>query len=323
MGRGAELIHRHRLAGAALLAGLAALALGTLPRLVPSGAAAGALARLLDSLAPGFLALALGLGLLALATGARRLGATLAAAALAAAAHLVTLQLAVSQPAAPAVAPDLRVLFLNAFLDNPTPDRLLDDVLRLDPDIAVLAEAEALRPALDRLRSRYAFVSPCEPASCEVVIAARLAPLRFWQLQLSPAWPARYAVAEFQTGTGARFFLVGTQLAKPWLSGLAEPELARLIAQFNWLQGPAIVLGDFNAAPWSRPMQDLLSATGFKGPRLPPATWPVGAGPLGLPLDHVLVRDGPRVVRVQTVGPGLGSNHLGLLAEIALGVSPR
>lgn len=322
MGRGLDLTQRHRLAGAALLAGLAALALGTLPRLVPSGAAAGALARLLDSLAPGFLALALGLGLLALATRARRLGGALSAATLAAAAHLVTLHLAVSQPAAPTT-PDLRLLFLNAFRDNPTPDRLLDDVLRLGPDIAVLAEAEALRPALDRLRSRYAFVSPCEPDSCEIVIAARRAPLRFWQLQLSPAWPARYAVAEFQTETGARFFLVGTQLAKPWLSGLAEPELARLIAQFNWLQGPAIVLGDFNAAPWSRPMQDLLSATGFKGPRLPPATWPVGAGPLGLPLDQVLVRGGPRVVRVQTVGPGLGSNHLGLLAEIALGVSPR
>ena len=151
MGRGAELIHRHRLAGAALLAGLAALALGTLPRLVPSGAAAGALARLLDSLAPGFLALALGLGLLALATGARRLGAALSAATLAAAAHLVTLQLAVSQPSAPAAAPDLRVLFLNAFRDNPTPDRLLDDILRLDPDIAVLAESEALREGFGRI----------------------------------------------------------------------------------------------------------------------------------------------------------------------------
>ena len=76
------------------------------------------------------------------------------------------------------------------------------------------------------------------------------------------------------------------------MSGIAEPELARLTAQLNWLDGPSVVVGDFNMPPWSRPMRGLLGDTGFRAIRGGPGTWPAStAAPLRLPIDHVLVRD--------------------------------
>ncbi len=306
-------------AGALALASVLALGFGALSRLIPTTTAFGAAMRILDSLAPWFLALALVCALLTLLCGLRRLGAALALAALVGGGLLLRDHARVSLPLVPERPADLRVLFFNAHGENAAyGDRIVGAILDADPDVVAIAEPEAIYPALARLRAHFDFVSPCTFQTCTLLVAARRQPLRFWRLSLNPAWKNRYSVAELETGTGKGFFLAASHLMKPWMVGLAEVELARLKSQYDWLPGPVVAVGDFNAASWSRPMQDLLDHTGMRSLRRPIPTWPATFGALGVPIDHVLVHEGARVVRARAFGEGLNSNHRGLVADIAL-----
>ncbi|MDG4650335.1 endonuclease/exonuclease/phosphatase family protein [Roseibacterium sp. SDUM158017] len=314
---------RSSLAGACLALSCVALGGGLFAWAGPTGSALGPMARMLDAVAPGLAVAALGLGGLAALAGARRAGAVLALAALGTLAVQVAAYRDLSLPARPGLDPDLRVLFFNVEGDNGISGaRILNAVLEASPDIVVLAEAAPLAPHLDALREAYDFVSDCGAEGCDLMVATRLEVLRFWRLRLNPAWPARYAVLEVETGDGAPVFFAASHLAKPWMSGIAEPEITRLAAQYDWLSGPALAVGDFNMTSWSRPMRGLLRETGFRALRGQPASWPAAAGRFGLPIDHVLVRDGVRVVRVAPFGAELGSNHRGFVAELRVAQRP-
>lgn len=306
-------------AGALALAATAALLAGAGARLVPTATPVGALARILDSLAPWLLALALIGALLALVLGLRRLGTGLAVAALLCGTLLIRDHMRLSLPSAPDQTVDLRLLFFNALGDNAAHgDRIVTAILAEDPDVVVITEAEAIYPALRRLQAAYGFVSPCTFEDCDLLVATRTPPLRFWRLSLNPAWEHRYAVTELETAGGTRMFLAASHLMKPWLIGLAEVEQARLMAQYDWLSGPVVAVGDFNMAPWSRPMRQILRHTGMQAQRAPVPTWPAAFGALGVPIDQVLVHEGARVVRARAFGDALNSNHRGILADIAL-----
>ena len=299
----------------AALAGLA-LAIGAGTPLVPEDSVLDSAARMADTLAPLWLASAVVLGLSAGLAGLRRIGAGLVLVAMLAAGHVVWTQVRDGQPLARGMAPDLTVLFLNALADDGArADRILDTVLAKDADLVVIAEAAAIAPAMDRLRAAYPFVSDCQ--DCEIVVASRTEPLRFWRMALNPAWPPRYAVAELALPDGRRLFLAASHLTKPWYTALADPERAQLAAQWAWFDGPVVAIGDFNAAPWSRPLRDLTAATGLEPLRLSPGTWPAAWGDLGLPIDLVLTGGGARITSVRGFR-GTGSNHRGIVAGIAL-----
>jgi endonuclease/exonuclease/phosphatase (EEP) superfamily protein YafD len=311
---------RPMMAGAAATLSLMAAGGGLAAWALPTASVAGPLARVLDGYTPWLLVLGLCLGALTLALGARRIGAVCVLCAVAASVAPFAAYRDVTRGADAALTADLSVVFFNAFAQNDeNAARIVDAAIGTGADILVFAEAEALIDQLDTLRATYAFVSPCSAAACELLIATDLPVLRSWQLQLNPAWPDRYAVAELDLpGQGPLFLAVG-HLAKPWMSGIAGPELARVTAQMNWLNGPSVVVGDFNMPPWSHPMRTLLRDTGFRAPRGGPGTWPAGAAAMmRLPIDHVLVREDVALVAVETFGEGLGSNHLGIVAQIAL-----
>jgi endonuclease/exonuclease/phosphatase (EEP) superfamily protein YafD len=295
------------------------LAAGALARHVPTTTALGPAARMIDSLAPWLLAGAVAAALAATLLGLRRTGGGLALAALAAGGALALDQHRLGQPLAPHRTPDLRVLYFNAFADDGArAEAILDAVLAEDADIVVLLESSAVRPALDRLRTAYAFVSPCDADTCEIVLASRTEPLRFWQMQLNPGWPPRYAVAEIEFAPGRRAFIAASHLVKPWYGALAESEAAQLAAQWAWFDGPVVAVGDFNAAPWARPLREIAATSGLRPLRWPPATWPVEMGRLGLPIDMPYTGNGAAITDIRPFGQGLGSNHMGFVVGIAL-----
>ncbi len=90
-------------------------------------------------------------------------------------------------------------------------------------------------------------------------------------------------------------------------------DLAGLIAD---LEGPVIVAGDFNVTPYAPVFRRFLNASRTSTPRSFPATWPSILGPLGIPIDHILVREA-RLTSVEAF-PSVGSDHRALKAEILL-----
>jgi endonuclease/exonuclease/phosphatase (EEP) superfamily protein YafD len=303
---------------AAALAGLAVV-VAVFAWSYPTTGALAPFARLLDALAPLLLLLGIALAAFAVVLGLRRVGLALILAAVVAGSIGLHAYRAVTVPRAGAETPDLRVLFFNAeYREGRTADRVVDAILEADADIVILAEALEVVPGRARLEAAYGFVSPCSAAECELLVASRVPVRRFWRLRLNPAWPARYAVAEIELATGASLFLSAVHLVKPWMSGIAESEVENLTAQYAWLEGPVVAVGDFNMTPWNRPMRRLLEATGFRALRGQFGTWPASLGVAGSPIDQVLVRDGVRVTAIRPFGQDLTSNHLGFVADLSV-----
>ncbi len=302
---------------AALSAGF--LALAAMSQFVATESPLGPMMRMLDSLSPWMIGVSVVLAIMVFAFGARIMAALLVISACVGFGTLAERHVQVSLPTAPTLQPEMRILFFNALFENAAfGHRIVEAAIAADPDVLIVAEAEALYPALKTIASKYEILTECTLDACEMLVATRLPVRRFWQLSLNVVWPDRYSVADLDLPSGKSVFVVGNHLLKPWLSGLSETEIRRLGAQYDWLSKPAVVLGDYNMAPWSKPMHDLLTFTGFKTMRLPIPTWPARAGSLGVPIDHVLVHNGARVVAARPFGETLGSNHRGLLVDLAL-----
>lgn len=82
--------------------------------------------------------------------------------------------------------------------------------------------------------------------------------------------------------------------------------------------GRFVLMGDFNATPWSAAFRRVLRDAGMRraGPGIA-ATWPSALGIFGIPIDHVLI-DGQLAPRGVKVGPDVGSDHRPLIVEISL-----
>lgn len=310
---------KHYVAGAFGAVVLQLLVVGIVSRYVPTSTVLGPMVRILDSLSPWFLLSALGLSVSIVTFGSWRLGGVLGLVSLGAMAQFAVEHRSLSVPTQPDTPPDLRVLFFNALASNTTSGSdIVSAILKADPDVVVIAEPRAVRPAVQMMAEAYSFVSPCVDETCHLLVASKVAPTRFWRMDLGVGEAERYAVMELATEDDKSVFLAASHISKPWLSGVSEAELRRLRAQYNWFKGPVVAVGDFNVAPWSFPMRELLHNTGMQGLRMPPATWPASAGRFGVPIDQILVRDGPRVTKIRSFGSDLGSNHLGILADVAL-----
>ncbi len=98
----------------------------------------------------------------------------------------------------------------------------------------------------------------------------------------------------------------------------ARNRLLRALAKAAAASGePSIIAGDLNATPWSSAFAGLADRGLRRASGLAP-TWPASASGLtGIPIDHVLVTRQWRVVASRT-GPDLGSDHLPVLATLAL-----
>ncbi|GAB4510460.1 MAG: endonuclease/exonuclease/phosphatase family protein [Haliangiales bacterium] len=81
---------------------------------------------------------------------------------------------------------------------------------------------------------------------------------------------------------------------------------------------PSVIVGDYNATPWSYPMRALLDTehlrSSQRGFGVQP-TWPRSLALLAIPIDHV-VHHSSLIARERRVGPYLGSDHRPLLVTL-------
>jgi endonuclease/exonuclease/phosphatase (EEP) superfamily protein YafD len=128
--------------------------------------------------------------------------------------------------------------------------------------------------------------------------------------------------ARVQTSSGA-FTLLGVHLSAPTLPRRAEQrnkELGLLAERRAAIAGPVMVAGDFNVTPYSPYYSDWLETTGLTDSRYArtlSASWPAVLPILGIPIDHVAVSDDFVILEHRRL-PAFGSDHWGIMAELAL-----
>ena len=81
------------------------------------------------------------------------------------------------------------------------------------------------------------------------------------------------------------------------------------------IDGPKLVVGDFNATPWSAGLRAFQSDNDLIGFNTQ-ATWPVWLGFAGIPIDHAFVSPDLRILEIKT-GPDIGSDHRPVLIDVA------
>ena len=82
------------------------------------------------------------------------------------------------------------------------------------------------------------------------------------------------------------------------------------------LDAPKLVVGDFNATPWSAGLRAFVAGNDLFGANTR-ATWPVWLGFAGIPIDHAFASRDLRILDIET-GPAIGSDHRPLLIDVAL-----
>ncbi len=217
--------------------------------------------------------------------------------------------------------PDLRVTTYNVYRANDRPEPLADIVSLRSPDILVLQElTPALAQETEAMRDQYPFQLHSDPPW--VAILSRL-PFEASRIVEVPSAGGERSVLEvrvaYEDGLVTIYGLhaIGPSTPGGFQSRGSQFEAVRELVGSS--SDPVIVAGDFNATVLSRPFGALLGDTGARtaisGRREAP-TWPSWAGPLGLRVDHILVRD--LEVCSVLVGPTAGSDHQAVTVDLRI-----
>jgi endonuclease/exonuclease/phosphatase (EEP) superfamily protein YafD len=152
------------------------------------------------------------------------------------------------------------------------------------------------------------------PARESIVILSRYPILEHRLLQpWAKAW--QVALARLNVAEGLRPWIVAIHAPSPvYPDNLPVRHLIyeKLTETIAGLDGPVIVVGDFNATPYTPVYRDFVEAAGLATFRHFPASYPAGLGGFGIPIDHVLAR-GARLAELQALPP-IGSDHRPLTA---------
>jgi endonuclease/exonuclease/phosphatase (EEP) superfamily protein YafD len=214
----------------------------------------------------------------------------------------------------------LKVLSFNILRTNTANAQAIADlIVKSDADIVVVIEAEPLFPLLGSLGEIFASRVGCdEPDVCDTLLLSRTPLVKIKRHNdLGEHWRDRLITA-VTVIDGQRLNVVAAHMIKPYFDFGAVAEASILGRIIGRREGPMVIAGDFNAAPWSDNLVQLISTGGLTtGPFYPP-TWPIEAGPLGLPIDNVFARPPLVIEEISAIEDPMGSNHRGLIARISI-----
>lgn len=192
-------------------------------------------------------------------------------------------------------------------------------ILSSGADVVNLLESQPLATRVDELSTIYPYRIGCMVvmARCDQMLLSKT-PIEDIEIRtLSDVYAQRYLKGRIAID-GQSVTIVGIHTTKPYFDGFHADELYWAAHFINRIQGPVIVAGDFNASTLDVNIQQFLTKTGLGSIGWEPSTWPISAGPFGIAIDHVYVRAPLGITSLERIPQSYGSNHYGLVAEVAL-----
>lgn len=264
-------------------------------------------------------------GLIIMMSKWRRTGYAVLAAALVN--LVVVLPLYVGSPAETRIdSPSIRVMSFNLLSTNEDYSDVIDYIESIDPDLVMLHEAsrpwevavasaeldyEVIRPRSDDLIFGTLVLVKGEGITAVSHGFAATAPRAVSLTYTPPQWDVSLSV-------------LGTHPLAPTDAERADLRDAQLGFAGEWAAeqtGAFLVVGDFNATPWSDPFRQLMSSadllnsqSGFGLQQSFPATSNLL---LRIPIDHLLHSPALEVTS-RELGPALGSDHFPLVVDLQL-----
>ncbi len=216
--------------------------------------------------------------------------------------------------------PTFRLLSFNVLNDNfENAEAIVREIASSGADLVNIMEAPPLRVHMDEIASTYPYRIGCGVIiqDCDQLMLSKTPLEDPVVASLSDIFPDRFILAKVKVA-GQVISFAGIHTTKPYFDNFQSLELNNAALLLSEAEGPLLVSGDFNASSLAPNMRRFLKLTGLRTYSWEPATWPIRAGPFGLAIDHVYVRSPLEIRSLRTLPQAHGSNHAGLLAEIAL-----
>jgi endonuclease/exonuclease/phosphatase (EEP) superfamily protein YafD len=213
---------------------------------------------------------------------------------------------------------ELRVATFNTWLLNDKVDEVRAEIARIDADVIVLIELGPNKRVLfDQLNSLYPYEAKCsDPTHCNFAILSKYPLTKIGDRMLWEGPP--YIRASLGSEFG-NLSIYGVHTTRFPHSRAQFEQVRALAAELDSVTGHYIVMGDFNATPYSRVTQTLASQANLQRlTNLP--TWPARIGFPQVSIDHIFVNPGIRQLESESIGDGAGSDHFPIYMKLAVPV---
>ena len=213
---------------------------------------------------------------------------------------------------------ELRVASYNTWLKNDRVEDVRAEIARLDADVIVLVELGPNKLGLfDQLLSQYPYQAKCsDPTHCNFGILSKFPLTKIGDRMLWQGPPY------IRVSLGPEFggvSIYGVHTTRFPHSRAQLEQMRALATELDAITGHRIVMGDFNATPYSRVTQTFASQGNFlRLTNLP--TWPARTGMPQVAIDHIFVSPGIRQLESEGIGNGAGSDHFPIYMKLAVPV---
>lgn len=149
----------------------------------------------------------------------------------------------------------LRLLTFNTNINNRDTDAIGAEIRRLAPDVAVLIEfSEAKRAVLDHLGNLYPYSAGCVAGRhCHFAVLSKVPIIAS---EVREGWKGPLMVRARLGGAFSGFDIVGVHLTRFPHIRAQFAQMALLTKYLHQLPGRYVVMGDFNATPFSKLLSD-------------------------------------------------------------------
>jgi len=211
------------------------------------------------------------------------------------------------------------VISFNVGISNPNRTEIAEWIRQEDPDVVFVFESsfewEDTFRAADLRVQPISVVPPGNLAGVTILAKPQLLP-RQLEVGIGP----EAAAVSVLLGRD-RIEVLGVHPPSPTTATRAATRDRIMKEAAEWVsgrEGEVVVVGDFNATPWSHAFRTIRGGAGLtdslRGHGLEPS-WPSGWGPLMVPIDHVLYTSG-LASRDRRTGPAFESAHRPVLVTI-------
>jgi endonuclease/exonuclease/phosphatase (EEP) superfamily protein YafD len=211
----------------------------------------------------------------------------------------------------------LRVAHFNSYYENMDSKAIAAEVLRLDADVVNLIEIgdQKKLEILPALKAKYPYQFDCaNKFYCEMAI---LSVYPITETSGEGLWDGPPYVRVKLGGAMTGVTITGVHTTRFPFSRAQLTQVRALVKHLDWGPDDQIILGDFNATPFSRVVSIVEQGANVQRlTELP--TWPATFQVPQLAIDHVFASQNFRVVGNQQIGESVGSDHFPILLTLAL-----
>ena len=223
-------------------------------------------------------------------------------------------------PAARPQTADVRVMSFNLLSDNTNYDAVIDFIADQSPDVVVLHEAS--RPWEEALAAADLGYEITRGRTEDLIFGSLVLAMPGSQVQSFGFQVSDPRAIEVVLPSGVA--VLGIHPLAPFPDDQTERRRFQFEFAGLWAasrEGPKVIVGDFNASPWSDPFRRLRTDTGLRNSQAGyglELSYPADANPLlQVSIDHLL-HSPDLVVADRRLGPPLGSDHLPLVVDLSL-----